>query len=100
MEDEFLGIKFPCFPQDLTRSGIKQNVFVPERKKIRALPHFAGIHWIDIFLFGPVAGNERMQIFPTAQILRTVEKHLATLLELSGGNAEIPCCAVLPQKRI
>ncbi len=41
-----------------------------------------------------------MQIFPLAQIGRTVEEHASALLAYAGANAEIPEVAVTPEKRI
>src|SRR5882724_111917 len=41
-----------------------------------------------------------MEIFPFAQIFRTIQKYSATLLELSGSDPEIGSRSVLPQERI
>src|SRR5882672_8201557 len=68
MEDEFLWIEFANFPDDMARSGIEQDVFLAKREKIRALPHFAGVHGIGIFFFPPATSRERMEILPIAQI--------------------------------
>src|SRR5258707_15854388 len=100
MERQFLRIEFAGFPSDRSGSGVEQDVFRAERKEIGTFPHFAGIHGIDIFFFGPLAGCKRMQIFPPAQIPRTVKQHFASLLTDTGSDSEIPEVAIAPYKRI
>src|SRR5882762_312781 len=41
-----------------------------------------------------------MQIFPLAQIFRTVEQNAAALFANTGGDTEIPEVTFAPQKRI
>src|SRR5258708_21031599 len=96
MERQFLRIEFTGFPSDRSGSGVQQHVFRAERKEIGTFPHFAGIHGIDIFFSGPLAGCKRMQIFPPPQISRTVKQHFASLLTDTATDSPIPGVATPP----
>src|SRR5690349_22515713 len=100
MKDEFFGIEFAGFPNHFAFGGIKQNVFVAEPEKVRALPHFAGIHRIDGLFSIPFSGSKRVQVLPAAQVLGLVEQELSANFLLARTDAHVPDLSIAPQKRI
>src|ERR1700720_2896710 len=100
MEDELFAVELARFPRHFARCGIQQHVFATEREKIRALPHFAGIHGINGVLPGPLALRQPMEIFPLPQILRAIQNNVAANLARARSDAEVPGIALAPEKRI
>src|SRR5580698_1342929 len=94
MEDELFGIEIADFPEDAACRGVEQNPFLIELEKIGALPHFTGADGIGVFLAGPLALGEWVEIFPVAEIFGFVEEDAAAFLELAAGDAAVPGAGV------
>src|SRR5713101_3060919 len=100
MKYEPLGIEVAHFPDHVTGSGIEKHMFCAEREKIRALPHFTGVDWVDGFTFRPFSVGKLVKILPVAQIARAIEQDAAALFAKTGADAEIPDIACAPEKGI
>src|SRR5262249_54555899 len=69
-----------------------QHMLVAKREEVRTLPHRSGLVL--------VAGAERVQIFPVAQVLRAVEQRRAADARHARSNDLIPEAVLFPNAMI
>ena len=101
MEDEFFGVEFARLPEDFAFGGVEEEIFLAEREKIGALPHFGRVDGIGGLLTVSLAGSERMrQRMPFAEIGGAIEKDLAAHAAFTGADAHEPRIGLAPEEGI